>query len=97
MAHSNRGKSFSFVLFIYLFYLSLAVLGLRCFSLVTICKLLTVVASLVVEQGFKGTWASVVAAHGLSSCSSWALEHRFNSFGAWAKLLWHVGSSQIRD
>ena len=34
-----------------------------------------------------GTWASVVVAHKLISCGSWALEHRLNSCGAWAKLL----------
>ena len=27
-----------------------------------------------------GTWASAVAAHGLSSCASWALEHRLRSW-----------------
>ena len=31
-----------------------------------------------------GTQASVVVAHGLSSGSSQALEHRFSSCGAWA-------------
>ena len=34
-----------------------------------------------------GTWASVVVAHGLSSCGSWALERRFSSCGTWAQLL----------
>ena len=34
------------------------------------------VASLVVEQGLGHA--------GFSSCSSWALEHRINSCGAWA-------------
>ena len=29
-----------------------------------------------------GAWASVVAARGLSSCGSWALEHRLSSGGA---------------
>ena len=29
-----------------------------------------------------GTWASVVVAHGLSSCGSQALEHRLSSCGA---------------
>ena len=29
-------------------------------------------------------WASVVVARGLSSCNSWALEHKLNSCGAWA-------------
>ena len=32
-------------------------------------------------------WASVVVAHGLSSCGSRALEHRLSSCGAWAQLL----------
>ena len=31
-----------------------------------------------------GVRASVVAACGLSSCSTWALEHRLSSCGAWA-------------
>ena len=29
-----------------------------------------------------GSWASIVVAHGLSSCGSWALEHRLSSCGA---------------
>ena len=29
-----------------------------------------------------GTWASVVVAHGLSSCGSWTLERRLSSCGA---------------
>ena len=29
-----------------------------------------------------GTWASVAVAHGLSSCSSWTLEHWLNSCGS---------------
>ena len=41
-------------------------------SLVVVCGLLIVMASLVAEQGLQGAWASVVAACGLSSCSSWA-------------------------
>ena len=31
-----------------------------------------------------GSWASVVAACGLSSCDLQALEHRLSSCGAWA-------------
>ena len=31
-----------------------------------------------------GIWASVVKAHGLSSCGLWALEHWLSSFGTWA-------------
>ena len=44
-------------------------------------KLLIAVASLVVERGLRGARASVAAAHGLSSCSSWALEHRLDRCG----------------
>ena len=34
-----------------------------------------------------GAWASVLGAHGLTSCSSWALEHKLNSCGTQAYLL----------
>ena len=34
-----------------------------------------------------GVWVSVVAACGLSSCGSWALERRLSSCGVWAWLL----------
>ena len=34
-----------------------------------------------------GAWASVVVAHGLSSCGLWALEHRLSSCGTRAQLL----------
>ena len=34
-----------------------------------------------------GVWASVVVAHGLSSCGSRALERRLSSCGTWAQLL----------
>ena len=34
-----------------------------------------------------GTWASVVVAHGLSSCGSWALERRLSICGTCALLL----------
>ena len=36
--------------------------------------LLIVMASFVLEYGLQGTWASVVAAHGLSGCGCCALE-----------------------
>ena len=51
-------------------------------SLVVVWGLLIEVASLVAENGLKGAQASVVGAHRLSSCSSQALEHKFNSSGA---------------
>ena len=83
----------SICLFIYLF---LAVLGLHCcvraFSsrgkqgllLDAVHGLLIVVASLCCGAWALGTQASVVVAHGLSSCGSWALECRLSSWGAWA-------------
>ena len=49
---------------------------------------LIVVASLVAERGLVGSWVSVVAAGGLSSCGSWA----------WAQLLhgmWDLPESGI--
>ena len=52
--------------------------------LVAMHRPLIVVPSLTVEHGLQGVQASVVAAHGLNSCSSWALEHRLSSCGAWA-------------
>ena len=79
--------------FIYLF---LAALGLRCcmraFSscgergllFVEVRGLLTAVASLCCEAWALGSWASVVAAHGLSSCGSRPLERRLSSCGALA-------------
>ena len=51
---------------------------------VVVCRVLTGVPSCVAELGLKGVKASVVAAQGLSSCGSWALEHRLNSCGAQA-------------
>ena len=47
-------------------------------------RLLTVLASPIVEHGLEGSWASGVATHGLGSCGSWALEHRLKSCGTWA-------------
>ena len=55
-------------------------------SLVVVHGLLIGVASLVVEHGLQGAWASAVVARGLRSCSSWTLEHSFNSCGARAWL-----------
>ena len=56
-------------------------------SLVVVCGLLIVVASLVRQHGLQGTQASVAVAHGLSSCISLALEHRLGSWGTWVQLL----------
>ena len=74
-------RSLKKIFFVYFF---LAMPGLRCFegfSLVAEsgdCSLLTAVASLVAEYRLQSAQASVVAAHGLSSCGSWALEHRLD-------------------
>ena len=99
--------------FIYSFiYLFLAMLGLPCcgdfslvvvsgcYSLVVVRGLLIAVASLVAEHGLQGSWASVVAAWGLSICGSWALEHRLNICGTWAQLLhgmWNLPGSGIKS
>ena len=56
-------------------------------SLAAVHGLLIVVASLVMERGLQDTQAYVVAARGLRSCGSQALEHRLNSCGAQASLL----------
>ena len=37
---------------------------------------------LLLQSTGSSAWASVVAAHGLSSCSTWALERRLSSCGA---------------
>ena len=59
---------------------SLAVAS-RGYSMVAVWWLLIAVTSLVAEHGLLGAQASAVVVHGLSSCSSWSLEHRLNSCG----------------
>ena len=83
----------------FFFNLFLAALGICCcvrafFScgergllFVAVHRLLIVVAFLCWGAWALGTWASVVAARGLSSCGSWAVEHRLSHCGAWAQLL----------
>ena len=66
-------------------------------SLAVAPGLLIAVASLVAEHWLRGVWASVVAACGLSSCGSRALEHRLNSCVSGSVAPRHVGSSRIRD
>ena len=53
------------------------------------CRLqqLLCVGSVVVVHGLQGAWASVVVAHGLSSCGSQALVCSLSSCGAQAQLL----------
>lgn len=57
--------------------------GYAALSLLSVCELLTVVASLV-EHGLWGLWASVAAVRGHGSCVSRALEHRPKSCGTLA-------------
>ena len=52
------------------------------YSLVVVHRLLIAAASLAAEHGLQGAWASAAAACGLSTCDSWAPEHRLNSCGA---------------
>ena len=95
--------------FFLIYFIFLAVLGLRCckgfslvvesrgYALVVTHRLLIVVASLVTKHGLQGVQVSVVAAHGLSSCGSPALKHRLSSCGAWAQLLggmWEIFPDQ---
>ena len=84
------------ILFMYYFWLRwvfIAVCGLslvgvsRAYFPVALCRLLIVVAFLIAEHQALGTQASGVAARGLSSCNSWALEHRLGSCGAQTLLL----------
>ena len=41
------------------------------YSLALVLELLIAVASLIAKRGLQGMWASVAAAHELSSCDSW--------------------------
>ena len=50
---------------------------------IAVCRLLIVVASLVVEHGLLGAWASVVVACRLSSFGSRTLECRLSSCSTW--------------
>ena len=49
---------------------------------IAVLRLLIVVASPVSEHGALGLWTSVIAACGLNSCSSWALDHSLISWGS---------------
>ena len=53
----------------------------RGYSLVKGLRLFVEAVSLFAEHGFLGPGASIVAASGVSSCSSQALDHRLNSCG----------------
>ena len=66
------------------------------FSPVAALRLLTATTSLAAEHGLYGAWASAVAACGLNSCGSQALEQtqKLRCMGLVALRL--VGSSRIR-
>ena len=53
-------------------------------SLVAVRRLLVVMASPVAELGLEGSWASLVAVHGLIGFGSQALKHRLSRCGVWA-------------
>ena len=86
--------TFLFILFIYFLFLATLCLRscMRAFSscgeqgllFVAVRRLLIAVASLCCGAWPLGTRASVVVAHGLSSCGLWTLEHRLSSCGAQA-------------
>ena len=85
--------------FIYLFIFDCSGSLLLCtgFSVVVMCELLIVVASLIAEHTLQGVWASVIMAHGLRSCGSLVLEQKLN-FDSWVQLLcgmWDLPRSGI--
>ena len=84
--HTQSQLFFSAVLGLHCCVSSSLVVESRGYSLVVL-GLLTVLASLVMEHGLWGTQASVVGARGLSSCCSWASEHKLSSCGTGAQLL----------
>ena len=63
----------------------------RGYPSVVACRLPYCGASLAMGHRLQGTWASVVAAHGLTICSSWALEHSLSSRDTWAQLFHNIG------
>ena len=75
----------------------LSLVASRGYSLVRVLRPLTAVATLVAEHRLQGAWASVLAARGLRSCGSPALERWLSSCGAWAQLLrcmWELPQSR---
>ena len=82
LSNSNLCSVFFFKLFLLFVPVSLHRLsssfGERGLFLVEVCGLLTVVASLVAEQGL---WAHSSCSTGFSSLSARALEHRLSSCG----------------
>ena len=100
-AHVNDHCRGYFYVQFYLFDWFLAMLGLHCwagFSLVTVLRLLLMVASLVAEHGLSSVQASAAAACGLRTCGSWAPGHSLSQlWDTGLAFLQPVGSSQTRD
>ena len=77
--------TYSFMLVLCLCCTGLSLVANSGSSVVAVRGLLTAVALLVLEQGSRAfVLASGVAACGLSSCCSGALDYRLNSCGTWA-------------
>ena len=93
LCNSIFKKFFFYIYFIYLFFSVLGLCYCTGFSLVVasgshspamVLRLPLAVASLVAKHWLLGTRAPVVETPGLSSCGSWALEHRLNICGTQA-------------
>ena len=90
-----------FLIFLIYFWLCWVFVAMLAFSSCSEWGLLSsclVQASLVSAHRLQGMQGSVVEAHGLSSCISWALDYRLSSWDAWALLLcciWHFPGSEI--
>ena len=79
---SRKGIARSYSRSVFSFYLSLALLGLCCGARASHCGGFSCCRARAL-----GLWASIVVARMLSSCGSWAPEHRLSSCGARALLL----------
>ena len=98
---ATKEREFLFIYFwlrwVFIAACALSLVASRGYSLVRVFRPLTAVASLVAEHRLQGAWASVLAARGLRSCGSPALERWLSSCGAWAQLLrcmWELPQSR---
>ena len=83
------GIFFNKFIYLWLHWVFVAVCGLSLVSVSRGCSSLQCMGFslrclLLFQSMALGAQASVVVALGLSSCGSWALEHRLSSCGAWA-------------
>ena len=82
--HSSKSDlCFEEVVLFFKIYLFLAVLGFVAAQafLYLWCAGFSLLWTFLLWSRGSRLWASVVAAHVLSNCSSWALEHRLSVFG----------------